>query len=445
MEQIQVKNLILGFGKAGKTLAAHLAKQGEDVLLAERDDLRWGGTCINVGCIPSKTLLYEGEKSERLQDKDAAFQMAMARKTKLTSLLRAANYKKLADLPHVRILHAEGRFLAPHQVLLSGPDGSYEVTAERIFINTGARSQQLDLPGADGSRIYDSTGLLSLEQRPARLVIVGGGYIALEFACMYQAFGTEVTILERGEVFLSREDRDVAEQMQQILEAKGIRIVLGAEPHSFLDEGTQTRVLTSVGSFAADAVLIAVGRRPNTDALDLDKAGIKTDARGFVQVDDLLRAAEGVWAMGDVAGSPQFTYISLDDYRIVADQLFGSGKRSRQSRGVIPTNVFTTPPLAQIGLTETQAKAAGLSYRLHKLPVAAIPKAKILEQPAGLLKALVDPATGLILGETLLCAEAHELANLFKLAMDNGIPASYFRSQIFTHPTMAEALNDLFA
>ena len=445
MEQIQVTNLIIGFGKAGKTLAADLARAGESVLLVERDAAMYGGTCINVGCIPSKTLLVEGELSARLEDKDAAYHAAMARKTKLVTALRAANYDKLASIPGLRVLTAEAYFVGPHRLRLEGAEGRYEVTAARIFINTGTRSRRLELPGAADARIYDSRALLSLEECPERLVIVGAGYIALEFACMYQAFGTAVTLLEQGDRFLAREDRDVAEEMQRLLEAKGIKIVLGAAVEGFESSPEAVTTLTTAGRFDSEAVLLAVGRVPNTEALDLDRAGIRTDERGFIVTDEQLRAGEGVWAMGDVAGSPQFTYVSLDDYRIVRDQLLGAGQRTIHNRGVLPTCVFTTPPLAQIGLTEQEAERRGIKYRLHKLPASAIPKAKVLTQTDGLLKALVDPETDLILGATLLCAEAHELANLIKMAIDNDIPASYLRSQIFTHPTIAEGLNDLFA
>ena len=445
MEQIQVNNLIIGFGKAGKTLAADLARAGESVLLVERDATMYGGTCINVGCIPSKTLLVEGELSARLQDKDTAYQAAMARKTKLVTALRAANYDKLAGIPGLRVLTAEASFVAPHRLRLEGAEGSYEVTATRIFINTGTRSRHLELPGASDARIYDSRALLSLAERPERLVIVGAGYIALEFACMYQAFGTAVTLLEQGDRFLAREDRDVAEEMQRLLEAKGIKIVLGAAVEGFESNPEAVTTLTTAGRFDSEAVLLAVGRVPNTEALGLDRAGIRTDDRGFIVTDELLRAGEGVWAMGDVAGSPQFTYVSLDDYRIVRDQILGEGKRTTKDRLLLPTSVFTTPALSQVGMTETMAAASGRPYDVKRLQTVAIPKAKVLGETHGLLKAIVDTETGLILGATLFCPEAHELINLLKLAMDHQIPAEALRTQIFTHPTIAEALNDLFA
>ena len=428
-----ISHLIIGFGKAGKTLAADLAKHGESVILVEQSAAMYGGTCINIGCIPSKLLLVEGEKSARLTDKSAAFQAAMQRREQLTSALRAANYNKLATIPGVEILTGTARFLSPNVVEVLTEDGACQIEAERIYINTGARPATLALEGADDKRIYGSTGLLQLDSLPARLVIVGGGYISLEFACMYAAFGTEVTILEQGDTFLAREDRDVAEAMLAML---ADRFVPGEEA---------VTVVTSQGEYAAEAVLVAIGRRPNVEALHLEAVGVQLTPRGFIQTDEYLRAAPNIWAMGDVAGSPQFTYVSLDDYRIVRDQILGEGKRTTKDRLLLPTSVFTTPALSQVGMTETMAAASGRPYEVKRLQTVAIPKAKVLGETHGLLKAIVDTETGLILGATLFCPEAHELINLLKLAMDHQIPAEALRTQIFTHPTIAEALNDLFA
>lgn len=443
MEQINIPNLIIGFGKAGKTLAADLAKNGQKVILAERSNKMYGGTCINIGCIPSKKLLTEAERLKGADDKSATFLEIMQRKEMLIEALRDANLNKLTSLENVQVINAEARFLSPNTVQLTGTDKEYEIKAERIFINTGTHPTHLKIPGSNGKRIYDSTGFLSLEKLPQRVVIVGGGYISLEFASMYTALGSKVTILEAGNVFLAREDRDIADEMKRILEAKGVDIVLNAQTTAFEEEQDMTTVVTSQGHYPADAVLVGIGRRPNTENLDLQKAGITLDTRGFISVDDHLKAAPNIWAMGDVAGTPQFTYMSLDDYRIVRDQLFGEGKRNRKDRLSIPTSVFTYPPLSHIGMTETQAVQQGLDVTIKKLPANAIPKAKVLGQTDGMLKAIIDNQTGQILGATLFCAESHELINIIKMAIDNHIPASYIHNQIFTHPTMAEALNDL--
>ena len=426
MEKISIKNLVIGFGKAGKTLAADLAKHGEEVILAERSSSMYGGTCINIGCIPSKKLLVEAKRKPFDANESVYFQQAMERKNTLISALRAANYKKLNDLEGVRIINATASFLNKNTVLLKNVDDEIEVTAQRIFINTGSTSVPLNVKGADGKYVYNSTQLLSLETLPKRLVIIGGGYISLEFACMFQAFGSQVTILEASGTFLAREDRDVADEMLRILNARGIEVILN-------------------GNFDAEAVLVAIGRKPATEELQLHNADIKTDERGYIITNDYLQVCDNIWAMGDVAKTPQFTYMSLDDYRIVRNQLFGNSTRNRLDRQNIATSVFTYPTLAQVGLTEQQANASHLEFEVKKIMANSIPKAKVLGETNGLLKAIVEKKTNRILGVTLFCAEAHELINICKMAIDNNLTADYLRNQIFTHPTMAEALNDLFA
>lgn len=453
MQTLDVQNLIIGFGKAGKTLAADLARHGQSVILAEASPHMYGGTCINVGCIPSKKLLTEGARrapcvAADAMDAEAVFHAAMQAKDALIPKLRAANFAKLDQMAGVHVITARARFQDEHTVILEGEGQSCAVRAERIFINTGTLPVAPDIPGVNHPHIHDSTGALSLAQRPQRLLIVGGGYIGLEFAFMYRAFGSEVTVLEADATFLPREDRDIAGEMQRILQSRGIRLVTDAAVERFEPGDGQASAVTAVtsqGRFSADAVLLAVGRRPNTGGLALERAGIAVNERGFIQVDEQLRAKPHIWAMGDVAGSPQFTYISLDDWRIVRDQLLGDGQRRTSDRAPFPTAVFTEPPLAHIGLTETAARQSGRAITLHTLAAEAIPQAKVLGQTDGLLKAVTDASTGEILGVTLLCAQAHELINLFKMAIDHRIPARAIKNQIFTHPTMAEAFNDLFA
>ena len=445
MDKINIKNLIIGFGKAGKTLAADLAKHGEEVILVEKSSSMYGGTCINIGCIPSKKLLVEAERKPLDVNQSVYFEQAMERKNALISALRAANYKKLDDLEGVRIINATASFIDKNTVLLKGEGNEIEVTAQRIFINTGTTSISLNIKGGDGNHVYNSTQLLSLNTFPKRLVIIGGGYISLEFACMFQAFGSKVTILEASDTFLAREDRDVADEMLRILNTRGIEVMLNSKTSELQENDDYTTVITSQGNFDAEAVLVAIGRKPATDELELHNADIKTDERGYIITNDYLQVNEHIWAMGDVAKTPQFTYMSLDDYRIVRDQLFGDSKRSRLDRKNIATSVFTYPTLAQVGLTEQQAKSAGLQFEVKKIAANAIPKAKVLGQTDGLLKAIVEKQSNRILGVTLFCAEAHELINICKLAIDNNITAETLKNQIFTHPTMAEALNNLFA
>jgi len=457
MQTLQTTNLIIGFGKAGKTLAADLAKHGQDVILVEASDQMYGGTCINIGCIPSKKLLVEGERRAACATEGAeVFEAAMKAKNGLIPKLRAANFAKLDEMERVRVINARARFEDANTVIVTGAvgdageQGERAIRAERIFINTGSLPVVPKIPGVDGPRIHDSTGVLSLEAHPRRMVIVGGGYIGLEFAFMYRAFGTEVTVIDALDTFLPREDRDIADEMRRILEARGVKIVLGAKITHFEEtksaEGKdQTTVVTDGGRFDADAVLLAIGRRPNTDGLQLERAGVRTNARGFIETDDHLRAAPHIWAMGDVAGSPQFTYISLDDFRIVKDQLAGSGARTTANRGAVPYSVFLDPPLSRVGMTEAEAQRAGFDVRIARLETAAIPKAQVYKKPTGLLKAIVDAKTDIVLGAHFFCPESQEMINLIKAAIDHGIPASALGSAVYTHPTMTEALNDLFA
>lgn len=435
---INTKNLIIGFGKAGKTLAGLFDKKGEQTMLVEQHTHMYGGTCINIGCIPSKKLIHEA--------KEKGFNVAMQNKDKLILALREANFKKLDELPNVEVVNALASFVDDKTVVLSTGD---TVRAERIFINTGTSPIMPTVPGVDGERIYDSTGLLNLgdtkDTAPKRLVIVGAGFIALEFAFMYHAFGSQVSIIEKFDTFLPSVDDDVRDVVLNLLKERGIELYLGQELTSFEHLDEHTNVITDKMTLQADAVLVAIGRKPNTDKLNLQNTSVQLDKRGYVACDDKLRATDGIWAMGDVAGSPQFTYMSLDDYRIVADDLFGDGTRHTKDRNIFPTSVFITPPLSQIGMTQKQAEQSGKNYDVAILPASNVVKAKMTGSTDGLLKAVVDKDTNEILGVTLFCENSHEIINLFKLAMDNGIKADYFKSQIFTHPTISESLNDLFA
>ena len=445
---MHTQNLIIGFGKAGKTLAADLAKHGQQVVLVEQSAQMYGGTCINIGCIPSKKLIVESEQRGHNADKAAVFAAAMNAKNTLIPKLRAANFAKLDNLDGVTVLNARAEFLDDRTVKLTDPDGGEQtLTAERIFINTGATPRRLGVAGEDSPRVLDSTGVLALNERPRRLVIIGGGYIGLEFAFMFHAFGSEITILDGGDRFLPREDRDIAEEMLRVLNSKGIKVLQGVKIEAFRDNTADTSVITSQGEFTTDAVLVATGRTPNVEGLNLEAAGVELTERGAVKVDDLLRTtADGIWALGDVNGGPQHTYISLDDYRVVWSQLNGSARPYTLSdRRNVPSSTFLHTPYSRVGLNEREAKAAGLDYVVKRLPVATVPKAQVMRRPEGMMKALVENGTDRILGAMLLAAESHEVINIVKLAMDMGAPASTLRDMMFTHPTMAEALNDLFA
>ena len=438
------KNVVIGFGKAGKTLAKFLAQHDEEVLLIERSDQMYGGTCINVGCLPSKNMIINGQRHLEFAD-------AVAKRGTMTKQLRNKNYHMVADEPLATVWNGQASFVSNPELKVAMADGTVrQVAAERIFINTGATPVWPKVPGLTPSeRIVSSKEAMELAKKPARLAIIGGGYIGLEFAEMFNSFGSEVTILDHHAQLLGREDADIAAEVTNDLVSLGIKIELNAELTSAADDGQQVLLTYHQNGQKRqtefDAVLVAAGRRPNIDGLGLENTDIALTERNAIQVDDRLRTTgPDVWALGDVNGGPMFTYISLDDFRIVKDQLFGQGKRTTADRNVVPTASFLTPPLANVGINERQAHAAGKDYLVFKLPVKAIPKARVLEDQRGVYKAIVERDTHRILGATLYAAEAHETINLIALAMKADLPYETLRDMIFTHPTMSEALNDLF-
>lgn len=439
----KVKNIIIGFGKGGKTLAKFLGQQGEEVLLVEKSPKMYGGTCINIACLPSKRLILEaGAGSD--------FSEAVAGKNEMTALLREKNYQMLAQEETVTVLDGAAHFIGEKEIEVTGPAGKQIFQGDRIFINTGASPVLPPVPGLkESKKRLDSTQAMDLNDLPKELLILGAGYIGLEFAAMFANFGSQVTVLDHSPEFLPREDDDIKAAVKADLEAVGVKFILGADVDKVSDEADKVVAHYQLGGekmqLSADKILVAAGRRANTADLNLAAAGIETDDRGNIKVDDHLRtSADQVWALGDVKGGPQFTYVSLDDFRIVKDQLFGEGKRKVSDRQILPTSVFITPPLSAVGLNEKAAQKAGISYQLFKLPVAAIPKAKVAKDSRGFFKALVDPASGQILGASLYGLESHELINQITLAMQAKLPYSFLRDQIYTHPTMSEAFNDLF-
>ncbi|MCY9798726.1 pyridine nucleotide-disulfide oxidoreductase [Citrobacter braakii] len=436
----QYQAIIIGFGKAGKTLAATLAKTGWRVAIIEQSNTMYGGTCINIGCIPTKTLVHDAE----LQHDFAA---AMQRKASVVSFLRDKNFHNLADLENVDVIEGRAEFIDNHTVRVVQPTGEIELSGEKIFINTGAQATMPNVAGLMTTPgVFDSTGLLSLTQRPERLGILGGGYIGVEFASMFANFGSKVTIYEAAPLFLAREDRDIADAIANILRDKGVEIILNARVQAVSSHDGAVQVQMPEGVQTVDALLVASGRKPATENLQLQNAGVDVNERGAIVVNKYLRtSADNIWAMGDVTGGLQFTYISLDDFRIVRDNLLGEGLRNTGDRQNVPYSVFMTPPLSRVGMTEEQARASGAAVQVVTLPVAAIPRARVMNDTRGVLKAVVNRETKQILGVSLLCVDSHEMINIIKTVMDAGLPYTTLRDQIFTHPSMSESLNDLFS
>ena len=438
----QYDAVIIGFGKAGKTLAAELAAHDWSVAMVERSDKMYGGTCINIGCIPTKALIHSaglaaaGHPLTFGQRRDY-YRESVASKTALVDLLRDKNYHKLADNARIDVYTGEGSFASPEAVAVKTARGTQQIGGKYIVINTGAETVIPPIEGiAQSRRVYTSTSIMELEELPQHLVIVGGGYIGLEFASMYASFGSKVTVLEGFAELIPREDRDIAAAVREALEKKGIEFRIAVAD-------TQTGGKYEIDG---DAVLLATGRRPATAGLNLAAAGIETDDRGAVRVDAHLRTtAPRVFAAGDVTGGLQFTYVSLDDFRIIRDVLLGDGARTTANRGPVPYSVFIEPTFSHVGMHEEEARKAGRDIRVNRIAVAAFPRSRILGSTEGVLKAVIDAKTDEILGCTLFGAESGEVINTVATAMKHGVTAHDLSNSIYTHPSMSESLNDLFA
>lgn len=419
----------------------------------------YGGTCINVACIPTKILVTEANARRPGDEPDAWFAAAVQRRDTLVGAMRDKNYSMVADLATASVYDGHAEFLDPadhpaaagtgsHLVAVTSANGDDAlICAPVVVINTGTTPRHLDLPGADGPRVHDSTTLQHVSPRPAELVVVGAGPVGLEFASMFTGFGSHVTVVDRHERILGKEDADVAEVVEQDLADRGITFRHGTEVTALRDQPHGVDVLLADGSaLAADAVLLAVGRTPRSAGLGLDRIGIEVDPRGYIPVDEHLRTTvPGIYAVGDINAGPQFTYVSLDDYRIVKDQLVGEGRRSTVDRTAVPYAVFLDPTFARVGLTEAEA------VREHRVlvaskPVAAIaamPRPKIEGNPRGLLKVVIDADSDLVLGAALYCVHAEDLVNLVALAIRTGTTATQLREAIWTHPSITEGLNEV--
>ncbi|HJP73927.1 MAG TPA: FAD-dependent oxidoreductase [Pseudonocardiaceae bacterium] len=451
---IQADLLVIGFGKGGKVTAGTMARLGKRVVVTEQSPEMYGGTCPNVGCVPTKALVHRSRKRRPTDDPQEWYERAVSEVHAITSLFNKGNFDGLNDLETATVLTGHTVFTGPRTVSVSTAEGPVAVEAERILINTGSKPVIPDIPGLrDSAHLVTSTDLIHRTQLPKRLAIVGGGYLGIEFAAIYRQFGSEVTLFESTSRILDHLDDDVQAVAEKILVDEGIEIVTGANftmvkdldgeaEVRFMHDGRERTIIV-------DAVLAAAGRRPATEGLGLAAAGVRVTDRGAVQVDEYLRTSQPhIFALGDVNGGPQFTYVSLDDSRIVLDQLHGEGKRATTDRVAVPRTLFMTPPLAMVGLTEREARKAGHRVKVSSQPVAeiiAMPRAYVVDETRGVMKFVIDLDTDEILGAALLSVDAQELINVVTQAMRHGIKAKQLGEAIYTHPSSTEAFNDVIS
>ena len=450
--------IVIGAGQGGGPLAGTAADNGLSAALIEHTHV--GGTCVNEGCTPTKTMIASARVAHlarRAEDYgvntgDISVDLETVRKRKrdIVDSFRSGSRSSIEETEGLDLIEGTGRFVDDHTVDVSFDDGSTQtLTADRIVIDTGTRTAVPPIDGLDTVDYLTSTSIMELGAVPDHLVILGGGYIGLEFGQMFRRFGADVTILDRGEHILGTEDADVAEALQDILREDGIRI---------LNETTMTAVeqtgdaITAhlEGPNAPDAIqgshlLVATGRRPNTDALNLDAAGVETDDNGFVQVNDHLETtADDVYAIGDVTGGPAFTHVSYDDYRVLRDNWFDGATRTTDDR-IVSYTLFTDPQLGRVGLTEDQAHVQGLDVEVAQLPMSHVARALEVDEPRGLMKAIVDANTKQLLGAAVLGIEGGEVMSVLQTAMMGEVPVTRLKEAPYAHPTLAESLNNLFA
>jgi len=449
-------NLILGSGAGGKHLAWHLASSGQSTAVVER---RWiGGSCPNVNCLPSKNEIWSARVSYLVHHAaeygavtgPVAIDMAKVRQRKREMVegqiaAHLANYKASGT----ELIMGAGRFVAPKTLEVRLNDGGTRtLAAQRIFINVGTHAAIPSIPGLEAARPLTNVEALDLDYLPPHLIVLGGGYVGLELAQAYRRFGSRVTVIQRQPQLMAREDRDVSDEIQRILVGEGIDVLVAAETRRVQGrsgEKVNLVVHTPSGEEHVDGtdILVAVGRTPNTAGIGLERAGVELDERGYIRVNERLQtSAPDVWAIGECAGSPQFTHVSTDDFRIIRDNLTG-GDRSTRGR-LVPYCMFTDPPLAHVGLSEGDARRLKINARVARLPMNAVLRAQTTGEKEGFMKTLVDKDDR-ILGFTMVGADAGEVVAVVQTAMLAGLPYGQLRDAVLAHPTMAEGLGPLFS
>jgi pyruvate/2-oxoglutarate dehydrogenase complex dihydrolipoamide dehydrogenase (E3) component len=450
--------IIIGAGQSGGPLSTALAQDGQKTAIIER--VHVGGTCINEGCTPTKTMVASARVAyltRRAADYGVetgpvSVDMKVVRKRKrdIVESFRSGSQRRIVSAEGVDLLMGEARFVGPKVVEVRLNNGEIRtLTAQTIFINAGDRPSIPPIDGIKDVLTLDSTTIMELDSVPEHLLVFGGSYIALEFGQMFRRFGSRVTIIQRSEHLLSREDTDIADEVANILREDGVEILLEASVLHVaqnLNGSVEMIVRTADGEqiLTGSHLLVAAGRVPNSDWLNLEAAGIETDKRGFIRVDEKLETnVPGIYALGDIKGGPAFTHISYDDFRIIRTNLIEHGDASIRDR-LVPYTVFMDPQLGRIGLSESEARASGRAIRVAKMPMNYVARALEVDESRGFMKAVVDAESGQILGCAVLGIEGGEIMAMLQMAMMGKLPYTVLRDAVFAHPTLAESLNNLF-
>jgi pyruvate/2-oxoglutarate dehydrogenase complex dihydrolipoamide dehydrogenase (E3) component len=449
--------IIVGTGQAGKPLAGALAEARWKTAIIEKD--RVGGTCVIRGCTPTKTMVASARVAHlasraadygvRTGPVSVDLEVVRQRKRAIVDSWSAGSQKGLERHETLELILGEARFTGMRQVEVTLNDGGTRtLVADHVFINVGARNRVPAIPGLETVDFLDSTSLMELGKVPEHLIVLGGGFIGLEFGQMFRRFGADVTIVEKGHL-IRREDEDVSAAMEEIFEEDGISVVCGAQvSRAQPAAGGGVELVVDVDgeprTIVGSHLMVATGITPNADLLDLETTGLALGPRGEIMVNDRCETGvDGIWALGDVTGSAPFTHTAYDDYRIVRQNVLEDGDASKSGR-VLPYTLFTDPQLGRVGMSERDAEAAGVDYRVAKLPMTRVARAIEMDETRGFMKAIVENGSGRILGATVLGIEGGEVATVLQVAMMGGLPWMTLRDAVISHPTLAESLNNLF-